>query len=410
MSTILELMASAWTAVITHKLRSFLTILGVVIGVSAVIILMSIGSGTQASIVSRLESLGTNLLIVQPGSSTSGGVRGGAGSANTLTLEDAGYMFLDVPYIASVAPSYSTGMQIIYQNQNTRSQVVGVTLEYEQVYNLQLTQGVFFAQGQYDSAQKVVVLGPTVASTLFGSSNPVGQNIRLGSSVVTVIGVLQAKGQVFGSTDDQVLIPLTTLESIASQPLTPRGEHVISTAVISVTDKNYMTYVTDNVTTLLRYRHELSASASDDFTITSLDTIVSTVSSTTNSLTLLLGAIAGISLLVGGIGVMNIMLVSVAERRREIGIRKALGAREPDIWSQFLAESSFLTIFGGLIGIGVGWGGSYLINRFGVTETLVSATIVVLAVSVSVGIGVFFGFYPAWQASRLNPIEALRAE
>ncbi len=410
MTTLTQLFSTSWVAVVSHKLRSSLTILGVVIGVAAVIILMSIGSGTQASIISRLESLGSNLLFVQPGATSSGGVRTAAGSASTLTLEDAGYIFLDVPYVASVAPSYSSGLQIIYGNQNTRTQVVGITMEYQQVYNLQMDQGVFMSQNQYDTAQRVAILGPTVVSTLFGSNNPVGQTIRVGNNTATVIGVLQPKGQVFGSTDDQVLIPLTTLESLVSQPLTPRGEHIINTIVISVTDKNYETYVTDNVSTLLRYRHELSASASNDFTVTSLDTIVNTVSQTTNSLTILLGAIAGISLLVGGIGVMNIMLVSVTERRREIGIRKALGAREPDIWSQFLVESAFLTLAGGIIGIAIGWGGSYILSHFAVTQTLVSSSIVILAVSVSVGIGLFFGFYPAWQASRMNPIEALRAE
>ncbi len=414
---ILDLLSTIWIGLVTHKLRSFLTILGVVIGVAAVIALMSVGQGTQQSILSRLEGLGSNLIFVAPGqSSVPGGqfiVRQGAGSATTLTLEDAQAIAQEVPDLAAVAPSSQTNLQLIYGSQNTRSQVIGTTLDYEQAYGLVVTDGSFFTQDQYDSAQRVAVLGPTVASQLFGTDEPVGQVIRMGNNVATVVGVLASKGQSFGSTDNAVIIPLTTMQQMVANSLTPNGQHRVNAIVLSATDKKYVDAINAQVTSILQDRHGIDPTdptVSNDFTITTQQDLLNTVTQATNSITLLLGAIAAISLLVGGIGVMNIMLVSVLERTREIGIRKALGAKERDIWVQFLIEAATLTLTGGIAGVIIGWVVAYFIARSGAVPSVVTPSIIILAVSVSVGIGLFFGFYPAWNASRLNPIEALRSE
>ena len=414
---ILDLLSTIWIGLVTHKLRSFLTILGVVIGVAAVIALMSVGQGTQQSILSRLEGLGSNLIFVAPGqSSVPGGqfiVRQGAGSATTLTLEDAQAIAQEVPDLAAVAPSSQTNLQLIYGSQNTRSQVIGTTLDYEQAYGLVVTDGSFLTQDQYDSAQRVAVLGPTVASQLFGTDEPVGQVIRMGNNVATVVGVLASKGQSFGSTDNAVIIPLTTMQQMVANSLTPNGQHRVNAIVLSATDKKYVDAINAQVTSILQDRHGIDPTdptVSNDFTITTQQDLLNTVTQATNSITLLLGAIAAISLLVGGIGVMNIMLVSVLERTREIGIRKALGAKERDIWVQFLIEAATLTLTGGIAGVIIGWVVAYFIARSGAVPSVVTPSIIILAVSVSVGIGLFFGFYPAWNASRLNPIEALRSE
>jgi len=234
--------------------------------------------------------------------------------------------------------------------------------------------------------------------------------MRMGTIIVHVIGVLQSKGAGFGSPDDAILIPLTAMQQTVAQPRTPQGDRIVSSIALTVSDKDKADNVVEEITSLLRTRHKIAPSADDDFHIQSMEEIAATIEQASASMTLLMGAIAAISLLVGGIGVMNIMLVSVLERTREIGIRKALGAREQDIWSQFLIEAALLTLAGGIIGVICGWGASFIINRMGVMSTVVTPDIIILAVSVSVGIGLFFGFYPAWNASRLNPIEALRSE
>ena len=404
----LEPLTTAWGGVVTHKLRSFLTILGIVIGVGAVITLMSIGKGTEASILSNIQSMGSNLVTVRPGSFSFGGVRSAA--SNTLTIEDAEAMAEQVSNISAVAPSYSSNLQLVVGGENMNSQISGVTTEYMQVNNLKLASGSFFSEQDYQHGAKVAVLGSNVKETLFGTTNPIGQRMRMSSIIVTVIGVLESKGGMMNSSDDAVFIPLTAMQQTVAQPRTSQGEKVVSSISLTVTDESKADQVVADITSLLRSRHRLGTSVDDDFNIMSMEEIASTLSETMGTLTLLLGAIAAISLLVGGIGVMNIMLVSVLERTREIGIRKALGARERDIWGQFLLEAAFLTFAGGIIGVITGWGISLLLDRMGVMNTLVTPDIVILAVSVSVGIGLFFGFYPAWNASRLNPIEALRSE
>jgi putative ABC transport system permease protein len=403
-------LTTAWTAVITHKLRSFLTILGVVIGIAAVIILMSVGKGAEASILSNLNNLGANMITIRPGASTSGGVRGGFGSASTLTLEDAQAIADNVTSINGVAPTSNTGMQVVAGSQNMMVQITGITPAYLDINSIQIAEGESITQDEYDRKQKIVLIGPTVSETLFQGNDPVGQKIRMGNNVFTIVGLLQSKGESFNSTDRMMLVPLSTLQGIMARTTTTTGQHIVGSISVQATDKESITSVKEQITLLLEDRHKIAFGAEDDFTITSTDDITKTITASMNSMTMLLGAIAGISLLVGGIGVMNIMLVSVMERRREIGIRKALGAKERDIWGQFLLDSALLTLTGGIIGVAVGWGGSYLIGQSGLYTTLVTSDIVVMAVAVSVGIGLFFGFYPAWQGSRLDPIQALRAE
>ncbi|MBA7638548.1 Macrolide export ATP-binding/permease protein MacB [subsurface metagenome] len=406
-----EPLATAWVGVVTHKLRSFLTMLGIVIGVAAVIALMSVGRGAEATIISQIETLGSDLIFISPGAVTLGGVRSAGGSAITLTLEDAAAISEQVPYVTSVASSYSTSLQLVVGAQNMRAQVTGITPEYMEVYSLKTTNGAFISEYDYQRSARLAVLGSNVKETLFEGANPIGQQMRMGNNIVRVIGVLESKGaSMISSSDDTILIPLTALQQMVAQPRTSQGERVVSSIALTVSDEERASYVVEEITSLLRTRHQLGPGVDDDFSIMSMEEIASMLSGAIGTMTLLLGAIAAISLLVGGIGVMNIMLVSVLERTREIGIRKALGARERDIWGQFLIEAAFLTLAGGIIGVILGWVVSLLINTTGIMTTVVSADIVILAVSVSVGIGLFFGFYPAWNASRLNPIDALRSE
>jgi putative ABC transport system permease protein len=408
MKRTLGFLSTVWLGLITHKLRSFLTILGVVIGVASVIVLMSIGQGSTQQILENIESMGANLITIRPGSFMSFGVRGGM--SQTLTMEDSEAIAAQVRHISAVAPSYTSGLQLVFGNNNTNAQVNGTTPEYMAVSNLEISQGEFFNENQYQRSTKVAVLGATIAEDLFDTTDPIGQQVRMGMIIVRVIGVLESKGAMFGSPDDAVYIPLTVMQQAVAQPRTPQGGRIVSTVSLTVSDEKYTQNVIDSVTSLLRTRHQLSAFADDDFNIMSTEEIASMLEETTGTLTLLLGAVAAISLLVGGIGVMNIMLVSVLERTREIGIRKALGARDTDIWSQFLFEAALLTFSGGIIGVIIGWGLSILVDIMGWMNTVVSVNIVFLAVGVAIAIGLFFGFYPAWNASRLNPIEALRSE
>ena len=402
-------LSTVWLGLITHKLRSLLTILGVVIGVASVIVLMSIGQGSTQQILANIQSMGANLITIRPGSFMSFGVRGGM--SQTLTIEDAEAISAQVSNISAEAPSYTSNLQLVAGGKNTNAQVTGSTPEYMAVNNLKVASGTFFSEDDYQRGSKVVVLGPNVAEDLFGTTtDPIGQQMRMGKIIVRVVGVLESKGAMFGSPDDAVFMPLTAMQQTVAQPRTPQGGRVVSTISLTVTDEAYTQNVIDAVTSVLRTRHQLSAAADNDFNIMSTEEIANMLTQTTNTLTLLLGAVAAISLLVGGIGVMNIMLVSVLERTREIGIRKALGARDQDIWSQFLLEAALLTFTGGIIGVICGWGVSMVIDAMGLMTTVVSFNIVILAVCVAVGIGLFFGFYPAWNASRLNPIEALRSE
>jgi putative ABC transport system permease protein len=405
----LSLLGSVWIGLSTHKLRSFLTILGVVIGVASVITLMSIGEGSQQTILANIESMGTDLMTVSPGASIGpGGFRGG-GMVQTLTLEDA-EAIAELEYVSAVAPYSSSNLQLIYGGENMNAQIIGVTTDYWEVQNLELASGAFFTEYDYERGSKVAIIGGEVAETIFVNTDPIGQQMRMGTIVVRVIGVLESDDSAFSATDSAVIIPLTALQQTVALERTAQGESIIASIYLTLTDVDQVEYVEEEITSLLRTRHRLSTSEDDDFNIQSVQEIAEMMTETTATMTLLLGAIAAIALLVGGIGVMNIMLVSVLERTREIGIRKALGARERDIWLQFLIEAVLLTFAGGIIGVISGWGVSLVMDITEVYTTVVSIDIVILAVSVSIGIGLFFGFYPAWNASRLNPIEALRFE
>lgn len=401
---------SAAASVIAHKLRSFLTVLGIVIGVASVIALLAIGQGAQAEIISSIESLGANLVQIYPSSGFSpGGVRGGA--TQTLTIEDAEAIENQIGNIVAISPVISTSAQIIAGSENTSSSVSGTTADYRIAYNLELASGAFFSDYDYDRGAKVAVLGSTVTEDLFGKEDPLGQTIKVNGTITHVIGVLQEKGASFTSPDDSIFVPLTLLQQTTAQQRTAQGDHIVSMIALSLENGEQSEETTAAITELLRTRHRLLPDAEDDFRMMSTEEIIAQVSSAMDVMVIFLGSVAAISLLVGGIGVMNIMLVSVLERTREIGIRKALGAQERDIWIQFLIEAALLSFTGGLIGIASGWGIAALVGHFVQEITpMVTPDAIILAASVSVGIGLFFGFYPAFQASRLNPIDALRSE
>ena len=417
--SLVETFRIALGSLVSNKMRSALTMLGIIIGVGSVISLMSVGQGSQASITSQIKSMGSNLLFVSPGASSSSGVRSAAGYASTITYEDALAIAESVPQAVAVAPESSYFGQVIAGGNNVNTRITGVTPEYETVRNFHVSDGQFVTKEQQDAASLVVLLGSNVASTLFPNSNAVDQTVNIGFSnnsrmQFKVVGVLESKGsQATGNQDDTILIHISTMQKKVNVSRTTSGGRTVSTINVQVTseDKTVMDAAVQSIGDLLRQRHKVSQ---DDFTVQSQNDILSTANQITGVLTMLLGAIAGISLLVGGIGIMNIMLVSVTERTREIGIRKAVGAKRRDILTQFLVESVVVSILGGIIGILIGLGLSEIISTVGVggqkMQTVVSMSSVVMAFGVSFAIGVFFGAYPANRAARLNPIDCLRYE
>ena len=411
-----QILHTALAALTLNKLRSSLTILGVVIGVAAVIALMALGQGTQTTIAQSIESLGTNLLFVNPGASSESGtgVRLAFGSAQTLTLEDAEALSEGSSAVA-VAAEVSTSSQVVANGVNTRAQIAGVTPEYALVRNLTVAEGEFISESDIDRRTMVVVLGSSVAETLFGETDPVGQTVKIGGRPFTVIGVLESKGGTgFDSGDYRIFAPITTVFYRLSAQRSASGEMLISSITVQVTDAKQTEAATAEITSILRDRHGIGLGEDDDFSISSQEEMISTLNESTEVFVILLAAIAGISLLVGGIGVMNIMLVSVTERTREIGIRKALGAKRRDILLQFLIEAASMSLIGGGIGVLAGWGISSLITGFSMgsvtMQAVVSADVIILAVSVAVAVGIIFGLYPAYRAARLSPVEALRYE
>jgi putative ABC transport system permease protein len=376
---------------------------------------MAIGRGAQEAITSRIESLGTNLLFVRPGATTQGGVSSGLGSASTLTLDDA-YALLDpvfAPSVAAVAPELRTRGQLVAGRKNTFTQVVGVTPEYQFVRNFPVGSGQFVTAGQVSNISQVVVLGSRVAETLFGFRDPVGQNVRVNGRQFTVIGVLQSQGgSGLGIFDDQVLVPITTAYFRLASQRTTQGGVSVQTVNVEVRSGADMDAALQEIATVLRLRHRITGE--DDFTVSSQQETIDALEETTNTFVIFLGAIASISLLVGGIGIMNIMLVSVTERTREIGIRKAMGAKRRDILFQFVAEATLLSLSGGGIGVALGLAVSELLDGRTLGsqsfQTAFSGDIAVLALVVSAAIGLFFGIYPAMRAARLHPIDALRYE
>ena len=412
-----QIVRTALTALMVNKLRSSLTILGVVIGVAAVIALMALGEGTQVSIAENIESLGTDLIFVNPGASSESGIRGAMGSARTLTLADAEALSDPAlaPSVLAVAPHVSAGVQVVAGGENTRVSVTGVTPEYEAVRNLTVDEGSFISDYDVEGRTMVAVLGSSIAEQLLGETNPVGQTIKVEGRQFTVVGVLESKGGTgFTSEDYVIFAPLTTVQYRISAQRTASGEMSVSSISVQVVDTAHTEEAISEITAILNSRHGIGLGEEADFSITSQEEMIDTLEASTDVFVILLGAIAGISLLVGGIGVMNIMLVSVTERTREIGIRKAVGAKRKDILLQFLFEAASMSLIGGGIGVLVGWGISSLITGFDMgtvtMEAVVSANVIVLAVSVSAAIGIIFGLYPAYRAARLSPVEALRYE
>lgn len=401
-----ESIAIAFTSLLANKMRTILTMLGIIIGVGAVIVMVSIGLGVRQNITDSISSLGSNMLIVTPGSTNKGGVRSAAGSNKKLKLEDAEAIKKKIKNIDYVSPTVNSSYQIVYGNENWNSSVYGVTPEYLKIRSLSVTSGSFITTADMNSRNRVAVIGSTVASNLFDTANPVGKNIRIGNQPFKVIGVLESKGQssMGSDQDDMVIIPVTTAQERLM------GITYIRSINIQVSDASKMDFVQSQVESLLRQRHHIQNGQEDDFTVRNLTSLLETVNNTTTMLTLFLGSIAAISLLVGGLGIMNIMMVSVTERTREIGIRKALGATFKDIMLQFLIEAVIIGVVGGVLGILFGVGSALLVSKVSTFTTYITALPIVISFSFSVGIGLFFGLYPARKAARLDPIEALRYE
>lgn len=404
-----DIVHETYTALSANRVRSSLTILGIVIGISSVIAMVSIGTGASNSISSSIQSLGSNLIQVMPGAARGGGFQafGGRGGAKTLTQADADAIQTQVSNIAAIDPEVSGRYQVVAKGTNTNTSVVGVTSAYATIKNVQIDEGAFISDANNTSGAKVAVLGPTTRDDLFGvgTTGITGQMIRINGMEFKVIGVTVAKGgSGFTNQDDMIYIPVKTAQHYLS------GDLYLTTIAIQAQTPQVMTQVQSDVTNLLLTRHKISDPTAADFSVINQNDILGAASSVTSTLTYLLAAIGGISLLVGGIGIMNMMLTTVTERTKEIGLRKAIGAKNKDISTQFLAEAVALTMIGGIIGIALGWLISYGVNITGLVKTSVSISSVLIAFGVSAAIGIVFGYYPAKRAASLNPIEALRYE
>jgi putative ABC transport system permease protein len=402
-------MKVAYRSLRANKMRSVLTMLGMIIGVAAVIAMVAVGQGANERIAAQIASIGSNLLLILPGSTTSGGLRTGFGSVPTLTMADARAIGKELSAVRYQSPTIRSTAPVVYGNQNWSTIIQGVAPDYFNLRDWGVAAGRIFSPEDVDASAKVALLGETVAESLFGGENPVGKIIRIKKVPFTVLGVMDAKGQSPQGTDqdDAVFVPITT-----AQKKLFGTTHVGTVGVILVQaiDADSIGLAQQQVTDLLRQRHRIGRGQDDDFSVRNLSEMLAVAEASTRIMSLLLGAIASVSLLVGGSGSMNIMLVSVTERTREIGIRMAVGARERDILLQFLIEAVVLAVTGGSIGILLGVGGSALISRFAGWSTIVDPATVLLAFGFSAAIGIFFGFYPARKASRLDPIEALRHE
>jgi putative ABC transport system permease protein len=393
-------------AISANRLRSGLTILGIVIGIGSVIGMISIGQGAKGSIENNIQALGSNLIVISPGAQrTFSAVAAARGSAQTLTIEDAEEINKEVSNISGVAPVIQRSYQVVAKNKNTRTQIIGTTAAYFQVRNVQMEFGSFFTEQNVANLAKVAVLGPLVRDDLFGENeNPLGKFIKIQGMNFRVIGVTKAKGGFSVIEDDAVFIPIT----VAQKFLT--GNNYVSTIGVQAINPKIIDQVKEEITNLLMRRHNIKDPQLVDFTIFTQEDMLGMVSSITDTMTILLAAIAGISLIVGGIGIMNMMMTNVTERTREIGLRKAIGAKNSDIILQFLAESVMLTFIGGVLGIVLGGVLALGISIFGGLTTKISFSSIILAFGVSAFIGILFGYWPAQKAAKLNPIEALRYE
>ena len=403
---LLAILRIAIRALTRNKMRSLLTMLGIVIGVGAVIATVGLGQGAQKQVQDQIASMGTNLLYVSSGSVNKGGIRLGGGATKTLVYDDMKAILQEVPAVAQAAPGASTRGQVVADNQNWYTSVTGTEPQYFDIRNWNFSQGASFTQDDVTRAANVVVLGATVQQNLFGNNNPVGQTVRIGTLPFQVIGVLVAKGQsgLGQDQDDGVYVPVTTLQKKIT------GQDWLQYIMASASSQPASYAAQGQITSLLRDRHRIRAGQDDDFTVRNLADVAQLADASSQVMTMLLASIACVSLIVGGIGIMNIMLVSVTERTREIGIRIAIGATESDVLRQFLSESVVLSLAGGIIGVLFGVASSITITKVLGWNILISPAAVVAAVVFSMAVGIFFGFYPARKAAMLDPIEALRFE
>ena len=401
----------ALRALRVNRLRSALTMLGIIIGVAAVIAMVAVGSGATARIQEQIQAIGSNLIMVSPGSVTSNGIRLGAGAGVTLSEDDAKAIAAECPAVAAVAPTVRGNAQVMNGSSNWATSIQGTTPDYLTIREQSVAQGNSFTTDDVNSGAKVALLGQTVAQNLFGDSDPVGQSIRIKNVPFTVDGVLSPKGQspTGQDQDDLILIPISTAKRqvVGGNQANARA---VGSIMVQAVNAAAMDEAQREMESLLRQRHRIQPGQDEDFTVRNLSEVFAAQESSARVMSILLGAIASVSLIVGGIGIMNIMLVSVTERTREIGLRLAIGAKTHDILSQFLVEAVTLSILGGVLGIAIGIGASMLISYFAQWSTLVSPTAIALAFAFSGLVGVFFGYYPARKAALLDPIDALRYE
>lgn len=405
----LEILRTAVRSLLGNKTRSLLTMLGVVIGVGAVITMVALGQGAGSRIENSVASVGRDILIVFPGAPNTSGVRGSAGSGSALTRDDGEAVALECPAVAAVAIETFGRAQVVFENMNWSSQVTGTTPSIFDIREWRLADGRFFGDADVKSGAKVCLLGTTVAENLFGGGEAVGKTVRIQKTPFEVVGILAPKGQTpWGQDqDDVILVPLTTAQRRLFRSAVPGA---VRRLTIKAQDAESVQKAQEEVTALLRQRHRIPHDGDDDFVVRNMTEILEASAESTRIMSLLLGAVASVSLLVGGIGIMNIMLVSVTERTKEIGIRMAVGARPGDIRLQFLTEALVLSLLGGALGILLGTGASQIITSWLNWPTEISPAVASLSFGFSGFVGVFFGFYPAWKASLLNPIEALRHE
>ena len=405
----LQTLKIALRALRTNKMRSFLTMLGIIIGIAAVIAMMAVGSGASYVISQQIASIGSNIILVIPGSTTSGGMRSGSGGAQTLTSDDVKAIMTDCPSVEMAAPTVRTSGLVVYGNMNWSTIIMGSTPELFEIREWGVVSGRSIGQQDEDGAAKVCLLGQTVADNLFGAVDPVGKIIRIKKVPFTVVGLLDRKGQSPQGTDqdDTIFVPLRTAQrNLVRSQFT----NSVGAVIVKAKSEALLAKAEEEINSLLKQRHRITNNKEPDFSTRNLSEILAVAEQSSKAMSLLLGAVASISLIVGGIGIMNIMLVSVTERTREIGIRMAIGARKNDILLQFMTEAVLLTMIGGVIGILLGSGGALIVSRILAWPTLISVQSITVAFFFSGAVGIFFGFYPAKKAAGLNPIDALRYE